>query len=80
MPVGMMRGEVTAWQLLLVVSLIRRLHRQSWRKMMDSVAPAQLRHEGCQGGAQHIHEGIKWMWGVYGVVLHVHVNQVGSWP
>lgn len=45
-------------------------------------SPAKTRRlsEARQGGAQHIHEGIKWMWGVYGVVLHVHVNQVGSWP
>lgn len=47
--------EVTAWQLLLVVSLIRQPQQQSWRRMMDSVAPAQLRHEGCQ---ERVREGL----------------------
>lgn len=76
--------EVTAWQLLLVVSLIRQPQQQTWRRMMDSVAPAQLRHEGCR---ERVREGLivsVWKkergWGVGGVVLYSHVNQVGSWP
>ena len=45
----MMRVEVTAWQLLLVVSLIRKPHHQSWRRMIDSVAPSQERQEAHRG-------------------------------
>lgn len=76
--------EVTAWQLLLVVSLIRQPQQQSWRRMIDLGAPAQLIHEGCQDWVRVGFYMSMWkkekVWVVGGVVLYFHLNQVGSWP
>lgn len=55
--------EVTAWQLLLVVSLIRQQQPQSWRKDdgFGGSSPAKTWRlsRASQGGAQCVHEGGK---------------------
>lgn len=76
----MMRGEVTALQLLLVVSLIRQPHHQSHRRMIDSVAPAQQRQEDCPGPIREVlgefMDGIQRSCKCVGVLAIVHRNGV----